>query len=283
MQSGYFNIGAIKRLLNENGIRLTKERGQNFLLDKNTLLKIIDCAKIIESDTVIEIGPGIGSLSHLLADKCSKLILVEFDRKLAELLKSLAGSKKNVEVYHQDFLKTDIKDIIPRGQKVKVCANIPYNITSKIIGKLIKQRQHLTSFTLTMQKEVAERVTAEPGTKKYASISILSQVFTTPHLCRVIPPKVFFPQPKVYSAVVRFDVDESKYHIKSEKLFFDVVHSVFVSRRKTIKNSLKGSPFFTFNEERVVSALKCCGIDESTRGETLNIAKFVELSQALEE
>ncbi len=282
-KSGYYNIGAIKRLLSENGIRLTKERGQNFLIDKNTLEKIILCADITPDDTVIEIGPGIGSLSHLLMDKCKKLILVEFDKKLAELLSRLAKDKSNIDIHHQDFLKTDISKIIPDGVKAKVCANIPYNITSKIIDKLIKQRGHLTSFTLTMQKEVAERVISEPGSKTYSSISILSQVFTTPKLCRVISPKVFFPQPKVFSAVVTFTVDDAKYNVKNEKLFFDIVHSVFVSRRKTIKNSLKSSPFISFNEDKIFEALDACGIDDTIRGEMLGIDKFVELSDALGE
>lgn len=281
MESNYYSIKSIKALLSENGIYLTKARGQNFLIDKNTLLKIVESAQIEQDDTVLDIGPGIGSLSHLLVDKCKKLIMIEVDNKIVQLLKKLSIGKKNVEIHHADFLKLDLEKIIG-DKKVKACANIPYNITSKIIEKLIQVRHKIISFTLTMQKEVAERIVASPGTKTYGSISVFCQTFTNPTLCHIISPKVFWPQPKVESAVVRFDVVENKYDIPNEEMFFKVVKSIFTSRRKNIKNSLLGSPFISFTKETIYNALEACNIDDTVRGDTFTIDQTIELCKALD-
>ncbi len=280
MNNGYYSVSAIKRLLTERGIVLTKERGQNFLIDKNTLEKIVEYAGITPEDTVLEIGPGIGSLTHVLIHHCKKLILVEFDKKLAELLIELSAGKEHVEVIHSDFLKTNIHELAG-NEKLKICANIPYNLTSRIIAKIIEERKYVSSFTLTMQKEVAERVTAKPGNKIYGSLSVFCQTFTNPVICKIISPMVFYPVPKVESAVVRFEIPEKKYNIADEELFFHVVHSIFTSRRKTLKNSLVGSKFVALTKETVENALSACGFGDNVRGETLGIEELIRLTESL--
>jgi 16S rRNA (adenine1518-N6/adenine1519-N6)-dimethyltransferase len=280
-ETPYYSPSGIKSLLSQNGIYLTKARGQHFLTDKNTLLKIIEGAEINPGDTVLEIGPGIGSLTHLLLEKCSNLHLVEYDRKIFELITKLFNGNDNITIHHCDFLKFDFKSVGDKNAKIKICANIPYNITSKIIERILLFKDFVDTFTLTMQREVAERIVAKEGTKAYGSISVFCRTFTDPEITHIIPPNVFFPKPKVDSAVVHFKIKEKKFDIDNEKVFFAIVKSIFSKRRKTIKNALIGNQFLTAESSSILKALDICDIPHDYRGEKLDIHKTAELSNIL--
>ena len=243
--------------------------GQHFLFDKNILRKIITCSNVTPDDTVVEIGPGLGPLTNLLADSAKKVIAIEFDKKLLGRLTENLSDKKNVEIVSADALKYPYDSI--RG-KFKIVSNIPYNITTPLIFKFLEYKKKVTSMTLLMQKEVANRIVATSGSGVYGVLSISLQFSTNPDLKFTVSRKAFSPPPKVDSAVVHFGIPQKpRYKVNDEKLFLQVVKSAFSQRRKTIINSLKAFP--NINE-----ALIYCKIDRRVRPEQLSIEQFAALA-----
>jgi 16S rRNA (adenine1518-N6/adenine1519-N6)-dimethyltransferase len=243
--------------------------GQNFLFDPAILDRIIDVADIGSADTVVEIGPGPGRLTHLLAKKAQRVIAIELDSRLYEKLKDEMTGRENVELVCGDALKYDYDAIGP----FRVVANIPYYITTPIIFRLIEARSNLISMTLTIQKEVAERIVAGPGSKDYGALSLGVQYHADADIKFIIPAAAFRPAPKVDSAVIRMDIRKSpRVSVADETLFFKIIRAGFSQRRKTILNSMK--PLFGDSRELLLEA----GIDPGRRAETLDMTEFARLS-----
>jgi 16S rRNA (adenine1518-N6/adenine1519-N6)-dimethyltransferase len=246
--------------------------GQNFLFDKNILNKIVSCSGVTKKDTVVEIGPGLGTLTRVLAQKSKKVIAIEFDRKLISQLTENVSDLKNVEIINMDALKYPYEHI--RG-KFSVVANIPYNITTPIIFKLLEYKAKIISMTLLMQKEVAQRIVATSGSREYGVLSLTTQIYTKPALKFIVSKKSFSPPPKIDSAIVHFQVSARPFlPVKDASLFLDIVKTAFGQRRKTIKNSLKSFHGLT-------EALDRTSIAPSSRPETLSMQDFIRLADAL--
>jgi 16S rRNA (adenine1518-N6/adenine1519-N6)-dimethyltransferase len=246
--------------------------GQHFLFDPNILRKIIKCSGVTPEDTVVEIGPGLGTLTRFLSLYAKKVIAIEFDKRLIEKLEGILSECDNVKIIQADALRFPYDKI---EGNFKVVANIPYYITTPLLFRLLEFREKVQSMTLLMQKEVAKRISASHGTKDYGVLSISSQFYTKPKLEFTVSRKAFLPPPKVDSAVVSFEVFKTpRYPVKDEKLFFNVVKAAFSQRRKTIANSLK-----TF--EDIKEALQKAGIDPSLRPEKLSIKDFAKITDAL--
>ncbi len=246
-----------------------KYLGQNFLFDPSILRKIVETAKIKHDDTVVEIGPGLGALTKMLIEAAKKIIAIELDYELYEKLKDELKEFKNIELIHGDALKYSYEELEP----FKVVANIPYYITTPIIFRLIQARKNLKSMTLTIQKEVAQRIVGKPGTKDYGVLSIAVQYYANPELKFIIPKGAFRPVPKVDSAVIHIEIlDKPRVTVIDEKLFFKIVRTAFAQRRKTLSNSLKSISMDI--KEILIDA----GIDPSRRAETLRIEEFVRIA-----
>lgn len=246
--------------------------GQHFLFDANILGKIAECGAITPAETVLEIGPGLGSLTRVLAERAKKVIAIEFDKKLIGRLQERLSGTPNVEIITADALKFQYDTI---GEKFKVVANIPYYITTPLIFRLLEFRKDIASMTLLMQKEVALRIVAPPGGKDYGLLSVSAQFRTRPGIRFLVSRRAFSPPPSVDSAVVHFSIPAApRYEVKDEAFFFNVVRSAFSKRRKMVVNSL-GS-FRGIRE-----SLQQAGIDSSIRPETVSIEDFVRLSDLL--
>ena len=252
---------------------MKKPLGQHFLFDRQILKKIIDCSRVTSNDTVIEIGAGSGTLTTLLADRAGKVVAVEIDKKLIAKLKKSVSAKPNVEVITADALKFPYETITG---KFKVVANIPYYITTPLLFRLLEFKKKIPTMTLLLQKEIARRIVARPGSKDYGVLSINVQLYTKPVLKFLVPKEIFSPPPKVDSAVVHFEVfPQPRYRIKNEAFFLRVARAAFSQRRKTIANSLK-----SFNG--IKEALLDAGIDYKLRPEVLSIKDFIRLAESLE-
>jgi len=246
--------------------------GQNFLFDGNILKKIVRCSGLAPEDTAVEIGPGLGTLTKFLADSSSRVIAIEFDKKLIDRLKENLAGKDNVEVVRCDALKFPFETIEGR---FRVVANIPYNITTPLIFKLLEHKEKIQSMTLLVQKEVAKRIIAKHNTKDYGVLSISLQFQTKPSLEFTVSRKVFSPPPSVDSAVVHFEVPPvPRYKVGDADHFIKVVRTAFVQRRKTILNGLRAF-------KGIHAALEAAGIDPGLRPENLSIEDFVKISDAL--
>ncbi len=249
-----------------------KHLGQNFLFDPSILHRIVEVAGISHDDTVVEIGPGPGTLTKILAGAAKKVIAIELDYKLYERLKEELKGFKNIELVHGDALKYPYEELEP----FKVAANIPYYITTPIIFRLIDARKNLKSMTLTIQKEVAQRIAAKPDTKEYGVLSIAVQYYGRPELKFVIPKGAFRPVPKVDSAVIHIGMlEKPRVIVADEKLFFRIVKTAFSQRRKTLSNSLKSI------SKDIKEILISAGIEPIRRAETLSIEEFARLSDNL--
>ncbi len=249
-----------------------KHLGQNFLFDPSLLGRIIDAAGLSAEDTVIEIGPGPGSLTRLLAEKVKRLIAIELDAELYERLRGDFIAYRNVEIIHGDALRFPFETF----GEFRVVANIPYYITTPIIFRLLDAKEFLKSMTLTIQKEVAERIVARPGGKDYGVLSIMIQYYASPELRFIIPKEAFRPVPKVDSAVVHMKIlEHPSVTVKDEKMLFRLVKTAFSQRRKTLSNSLK-----SFGAD-IKAVMLSAGIDPQRRPETLSIEEFARLSDAL--
>ena len=265
----------IREIKEKYGFKLSKSLGQNFLTDKNIIDKIIDATEITDEDLVIEIGPGIGVLTAEACQKAKRVVAVEIDRNLIPILEDTLSEYNNVEIINQDVLKTDLNEIIEKSgcRRAKVIGNLPYYITTPIIMALLEGGIHADSITIMMQKEVADRIKSNPGTKAYGALSVAVQYYCTVINVAVVPKEVFFPAPKVDSAVLRLDLrDEKPVELDDEKMFFRCIKAGFGQRRKTLSNSLIGLGDVT--KEEVKSCLEAAGIDEKRRAETLNLDEF---------
>ena len=268
----------VVELQNKYGFRFTKSLGQNFLIDGNIVRNIADCAEISENDNIIEVGPGIGTLTEELALRAKKVLAIEIDESLKDLLKE-SLPYENVKVIFSDVLKVDLKQLVKENfndEPFKLVANLPYYITTPIISKFIEADLNLESITIMMQKEVAKRLAAEPSTKDYGSLSVFVQFYTDVKYMFTVSKSSFMPRPKIDSAVVNLKIKDDIVKIDQEK-FFKIVKACFSKRRKTIANALT-SYGFDLDKSQILKALKLSNIDPKRRGETLTIDEFVVLT-----
>ncbi len=279
---GHINSPAqIKAIMQANGLTFHKGLGQNFLFDDFFLSQIVDSGDITKDDVVLEIGPGLGVLTTRLAEKAKKVIAVEIDQNIVPVLQKLTVAYNNIEIINRDILKTDLSEILPADEKVKVVANLPYYITSPIIMKLLTEGKFINTIVIMIQKEVADRIVALPSTKDYGALTVAVQYYSNPKKMVTVPAGAFIPPPKVDSTVLRLDIPETpKYSPQCEKTFFRVVKGAFGQRRKTLVNALS-SAFSEFTKDDIKDAIVNCNLQENVRGETLSIEKFTEISDFL--
>ena len=272
---------ATKRIVEKHGFKFSKSLGQNFLIDSNVVDNIVEGANIGPEDFVIEVGPGIGTLTREIAKRAKNVIAVEIDKSLIPILENTLSDVENVELINEDILKMDIKKVIDEkleGKRVKLIANLPYYITTPIVMRFIEEEIPVSSIVVMIQKEVADRMNAVPSTKDYGSLSVAVQYYCETEIVTNVPKTVFIPQPKVDSTVIRLDVLENpKIKVVDKKLFFKVVKGAFSKRRKTILNCL-GSYDMGVSKEDIKRILESAGIDPVRRGETLSIDEFARLS-----
>ncbi|MBS4023279.1 MAG: 16S rRNA (adenine(1518)-N(6)/adenine(1519)-N(6))-dimethyltransferase RsmA [Dethiobacter sp.] len=271
--------GYVSRLLAGHGIRLKKKWGQNFLVDENIVDKIMAAADIDNSESVVEIGPGIGALTVQLAKRAGKVIAVEIDARLISVLKETLAEYANVEVIHSDAMDIDYEEL-SAGGTLKLVANLPYNVATPLLYRFLKQYRDIFSVLVCMvQKEVAERMVALPGGRDYGTLSVLCSYAAQTEMLFNVPGTVFFPRPDVASAVVRLRPDRPVLVPGSEDAFFSVVESVFSQRRKTILNTLHAT--FGLSKEELLNLGGIAGIDMARRGETLSVPEFAKLTHLI--
>ncbi|WP_334105037.1 16S rRNA (adenine(1518)-N(6)/adenine(1519)-N(6))-dimethyltransferase RsmA [Muricomes intestini] len=259
--------------------------GQNFLIDTHVLDKIIRSAEISGEDMVLEIGPGIGTMTQYLAQAAAKVTAVEIDRALIPILEETLEGYENVTVLNEDILKVDIAKLAERengGRPIKIVANLPYYITTPIIMGLFENQVPLKSMTIMVQKEVAERMQAGPGSKNYGALSLAVQYYAKPYIVANVPPNCFMPRPKVGSAVIRLErYEKPAVKVEDEKLMFKIIRASFNQRRKTLANGLKNSSELDFTKEQIEAAIGSLGKGASVRGETLTLEEFAILGNTL--
>lgn len=258
-------------------LRASKKLGQNFLIDAAVVRGIVEAAELQEGDRVLEIGPGIGTLTQGLAESGAQVTAVELDKKLPAVLAETLKGYENVRIVQGDILKADIRELMGNAP-FKVAANLPYYITTPILMALLEQRLPIRKIVTMVQKEVAERMIAPPGSKTYGALSVAVQYYTAPEIVLDVPPKSFIPAPEVDSVVIACKVrGEPPVTVRDEKLFFRVVKAAFGQRRKTLSNALKGAGFL---KDEVQGALEKAGIEAARRGETLSLEEFAQLADA---
>ena len=272
-------------ILNKYGFNFQKKFGQNFLIDTHVLEKIIRAADITKDDCVLEIGPGIGTMTQYLCENAGKVIAVEIDKNLIPILtEDTLAAYDNVTVINSDVLKLDLKKLAEEengGRPIKVVANLPYYITTPIIMGLFEAGVPLASITVMVQKEVADRMQAGPGSKDYGALSLAVQYYAEPYIAANVPPNCFMPRPNVGSAVIRLTLHEKPpIEVTDEKLLFKLIRASFAQRRKTLVNGLTNSPELSFSKEEVTKALEECGYSPTIRGEALTLAEFAKLANA---
>ncbi len=301
-----------KEFLRKHGIRIKKRLGQNFLIDEGILNRIVEVADLGKDDIVIEIGPGMGTLTKKLAEKAQKVLAIELDENLVKLLKETLRPYSNIEIIHADILKINLKKLVTqlpsypvtqfktgkladwrtgghlakpgRANKVKVVANLPYYITTPIIIHLLKARKILSSIVIMVQKEVGRRMIAKPRTKDYGALSLLVQYYTRPQITVKVPRSAFLPEPEVDSCVVNLEVlEKPAVEVKDEELFFKVVRAAFEQRRKTLKNALSRTKDLKLSKKKVLEILEKADIKSLRRGETLSLEEFARLSNLIAE
>lgn len=272
-----------KEILNKYHFSFKKSLGQNFIIDTNILKRIIEIADIDERSGVIEIGPGIGSLTEQLALVANKVVAFEIDQRLLPILDDTLAKYDNIEIVHEDILKVDLDTAIQKyfdsHLHIHVVANLPYYITTPILMKILQQKSPIKSITVMLQKEVAERMAAPPNTKQYGSLSIAVQYYTEAKILMDVPKTVFIPQPNVVSSVLKLEKrDCPVVDVKNEDLFFDIVQASFAHRRKTIRNNLVSYFKKTYEKELIENILTDAQIDGNRRGESLTIDEFARLA-----
>ena len=269
------------------GFDFQKKYGQNFLIDARVLDKIIAAAEIGPEDCVLEIGPGIGTMTQYLAEKAGKVIAVEIDDKLIPILQETLKDYDNVRIIHQDVMKLDLTELAEtenHGRPMKVVANLPYYITTPIIMGLFEQNVPLQNITVMVQKEVADRMQVGPGTKEYGALSLAVQYYAKPYIVANVPPNCFIPRPNVASAVIRLTrYTEPPVAVKNEKLMFQLIRASFNQRRKTLVNGIGNAAQLNYTKEQVQQALERMGASPTVRGETFTLEDFARLSDTLEE
>ncbi|MCI6420770.1 MAG: 16S rRNA (adenine(1518)-N(6)/adenine(1519)-N(6))-dimethyltransferase RsmA [Blautia sp.] len=264
-----------------------KKFGQNFLIDPHVLDKIVNAAGITKDDFVLEIGPGIGTMTQYLAAAAGKVFAVEIDKALIPILGDTLKDFPNVQVINEDILKVDIKKLAEEhnnGKPIKVVANLPYYITTPIIMGLFESGVPVDSITVMVQKEVAERMQVGPGTKDYGALSLAVQYYAEPYIVANVPPNCFMPRPKVGSAVIRLTRHEKPpVEVKDEKLMFRLIRASFNQRRKTLANGLNNSSELSFTKEEIQQTIEACGFPPGVRGEALTLEDFARLANRFAE
>lgn len=272
-----------KEVVDKHGFKFSKSLGQNFLIDDNVIDKILDGARLSEGDKIIEVGPGIGTLTREMGKVADKVVAIEIDKTLIPILKDTLDEFENIEVVNQDILKVDVQGLVNEklsGGPVKLVANLPYYITTPIVMKFLEEDIPVTDIVVMVQKEVADRMNAGPGTKDYGALSIAVQYYCDTEIVAKAPRHMFIPQPNVDSTVIGLHVrEEKKYKVDSEEVFFKTVKAAFGQRRKTLLNALGTLGFLDKDEIREV--LQEANIDEKRRGETLSIEEFANLANCV--
>mgnify|MGYP000305493850 FL=1 len=262
-----------------------KKFGQNFLIDDHVITKIINAAEITKDDLVLEIGPGIGTMTQYLACAARKVVAVEIDKALIPILEDTLSDYDNARVINNDVLKVDIAKLAEEengGKPIKVVANLPYYITTPIIMGLFENHVPIKSITVMVQKEVADRMQVGPGTKDYGALSLAVQYYAKPYIVANVPPNCFMPRPKVGSAVIRLErYEEPPVKVKDEKLMFRIIRASFNQRRKTLANGLKNSAELDYTKEEIEAAIEALGRGASIRGEALTLEEFAKLADFL--
>lgn len=279
------NPGGTLEIIKKYGFAFQKRFGQNFLIDSNILEKIVVAADITSEDVVLEIGPGIGTLTQYLCESAKSVIAVEIDKHLIPILNDTLSEYSNVEVINEDILKLDINKIIDEkaeGKPIKVVANLPYYITTPIIMGLFENKVNLKSITIMVQKEVAMRMQAGPGTKDYGSLSLAVQFYAKADIAMIVSPNCFIPRPNVGSAVINLVKHENPpVKVANEDYMFRVIRAAFNQRRKTLQNGLNNSGDINVSKEKIIEAIAKLGVVENIRGEALTLEQFARLSEYL--
>jgi 16S rRNA (adenine1518-N6/adenine1519-N6)-dimethyltransferase len=272
-------------VLQKYNFAFQKRFGQNFLIDTHVLDKIIDSAQITKDDFVLEIGPGIGTMTQYLAEAAGKVAAVEIDKNLIPILEDTLSEYDNVMVINDDVLKVDIRGLVEKengGRPVKVVANLPYYITTPIIMGLFEGNVPVESITVMVQKEVADRMQTGPGNKDYGALSLAVQYYADPYIVANVPPNCFMPRPKVGSAVIRLTRHAAPpVKVDNEKWMFDIIRASFNQRRKTLQNGLGNAPELPYTKEQIAAAIAEMGLTPTIRGEALSLAQFAQLSDIL--
>lgn len=278
---------ATKEIINKYSFAFQKKFGQNFLIDSNVLESIIRGAEITKDDFVLEIGPGIGTMTQYLCEAARQVVAVEIDKMLIPILEDTLSEYDNVEVINQDVLKVDIKSLAEEknnGKPIKVVANLPYYITTPIIMGLFESGVPIDSITIMVQKEVADRMQTGPGSKDYGALSLAVQFYATAKVILNVSATCFMPRPNVDSAVIKLTRHkEPTVNVADEKLMFKIIRASFNQRRKILVNGLKNSPELSFSKEQIVKAIEKIGKPETIRGEALTLEEFAELANAFTE
>ncbi len=276
-----------KALLNKYGFTFQKKFGQNFLIDPRVLDKIIDAAEITKEDCVIEIGPGIGSVTQALIENAGKVISIEIDDKLIPILTAEYGHNEHFKLIHEDVLKVDLKKLIAEespNRPIKVVANLPYYITTPIVMALLENGLPIESITVMVQKEVADRLTSKPGSKQYGAITVSVNYYATPSLVANVPRNCFMPRPNVDSAVIKLTLNqEPVVDVKNVQQMLKIIRGAFILRRKTLLNTLAAHADLGISKEELKTLLDESGIGAQTRGETLSLEDFARLSDYIDE
>lgn len=268
-----------QELVKKYNFKFSKSLGQNFLIDDSVLEDIVNGAEVNGEDFVIEIGPGVGTLTAQLLMKAKKVTSIELDNDLIPILTEELGNHENFNLIHNDALKVDFNEVIGDEKSVKLVANLPYYVTTPIIVKLLKDQYNFKSLTIMIQKEVAERIDAEPNCKEYGSLSVLVQYYCDTKIVRKVAPSSFIPRPKVESIVIRLDrLPEPRVKTKDEKLMFELVRTGFNMRRKTLWNAAKS---FKLSKEDLEIAFENSGVDPKRRAETLTLQEFATLADCI--
>lgn len=273
---------ATKEVINKYRFAFQKKFGQNFLIDSNILENIVDAAEITKEDFVLEIGPGIGTMTQYLCEAARQVVAVEIDKMLIPILEDTLSQYDNIEVINQDVLKVDINSLAREknnGKPIKVVANLPYYITTPIIMGLFESGVPIDSITIMVQKEVADRMQTGPGSKDYGALSLAVQYYADAKVMLNVSASCFMPRPNVDSAVIKLTRHKTPVvEVKDEKLMFQVIRASFNQRRKTLVNGLKNSPELDFSKEEILSAIAAIGKPETIRGEALTLEEFARLS-----
>lgn len=273
-------------ILNKYNFNFQKKFGQNFLIDSHVLEKIIESAGVTKEDFVLEIGPGIGTMTQYLCENAREVVAVEIDKNLIPILNDTLSDYDNVTILNQDILKVDLNRLAEEknnGKPIKVVANLPYYITTPIIMGLFESHVPLDSITVMVQKEVADRMQVGPGTKDYGALSLAVQYYAKPEIAAIVPPNCFMPRPNVGSAVITLKRFTSPpVEVKDEKLMFRLIRASFNQRRKTLVNGLNNSPEISLPKEIIASAIEELGVSPTIRGEALTLEQFAMLSNLIQ-
>ncbi len=275
-----------KQILKDNHLYANKKLGQNFLINENVIKQIVSNSEVNDNDLIIEIGPGIGSLTEELLKKAGRVVCIELDQNMVKILTERFSEYTNFEIIHNDILKTDLKKIIADRKiqngllNAKVVANLPYYITTPIIMKLLEEKLDITSITVMVQKEVAQRLAAEPGNDFTGAITYTINYYSVPDIILNVPKENFMPIPEVDSAVIQLKIlEKPRVNVEDEDVFFELIKCAFMQKRKTLMNSLSNSK--SIKKEKIKEALEKMGLDEKIRAEKVTIEEFAQLSNLL--